>query len=133
MKPKYLVGALAALALIVTAVVTVQSKKIEYMDFHTAASRGSKAQIAGTWVKDQGCRYDPDRNEFSFSMRDEKGTVMPVVLEGAKPNNFEIALTVVATGRVDGNSFHASHLLTKCPSKYDSGPPPVTDNGTRMN
>lgn len=133
MKPKYLIGALAALALIVAAVMSVEKKKIEYMDFHTAAAVGSKAQIAGTWVKDQGSRYDPDRNEFSFTMKDEKGATMPVVLEGAKPNNFEIALTVVATGRVEGNAFHASNLLTKCPSKYDGGPPPVTDNGTRMN
>jgi cytochrome c-type biogenesis protein CcmE len=139
MKPKYLIGALAALALIIVAVYTVESKKIEYMDFPKASTTGSKAQIAGTWVKDKGCTYDPDLNQFTFTMKDEAGNMMPVVLDGAKPNNFEIAVTVVATGRVDAGTFRASHVLTKCPSKYESGPPTVSsdggasDAGTRMN
>jgi len=84
-------------------------------------------------VKEKGCRYDPDKNEFSFSMKDEKGTVMPVVLEDAKPNNFEIAVTVVATGRMNAGSFRASKVLTKCPSKYDASAPPMSDNSIRTN
>jgi cytochrome c-type biogenesis protein CcmE len=44
---------------------------------------------------------------------------MPVVLHGAKPNNFELAVSVVATGTVRHGALEASNVLTKCPSKYE--------------
>jgi cytochrome c-type biogenesis protein CcmE len=44
---------------------------------------------------------------------------MRVVLDGAKPNNFEIATSVVAKGSINGDHFHAKEVLTKCPSKYE--------------
>lgn len=128
MKPKYLIGIVAALALIGTAVWSVENKKTEYMDFAKAGTTGSRAMIAGTWVKEKGCRYDAEKNQFTFTMKDEKGEAMPVIFEGAKPNNFEVAVTVVATGRVEGDQFRASRLLTKCPSKYESGAPQVSGN-----
>lgn len=121
MKPKYIIGVVAALALIATAVFSVENTKIEYMDFVAAQSSGRTAQIAGTWVKEKGMAYDADLNEFRFTMADEKGTKLPVVLHGAKPNNFEMSVSVVATGRIEEGSFHATNVLTKCPSKYESG------------
>ena len=48
--------------------------------------------------------------------------VIPSVLDGAKPNNFELANAIVIKGRVEGSSFHASEILTKCPSKYEAAP-----------
>jgi cytochrome c-type biogenesis protein CcmE len=55
-------------------------------------------------------------------MKDDKGKVIPVELIGAKPNNFEIAISVVAKGRVENGVFKASSVLTKCPSKYEGQP-----------
>ena len=121
MKPKYIIGAVAALALIATAVVSVESSKIEYMDLQAAARSGRTAQIAGKWVKQKGQQYNPDANEFRFTIADDKGVEMPVVLYGAKPNNFEMSESVVATGRVEDGALHATNVLTKCPSKYESG------------
>jgi cytochrome c-type biogenesis protein CcmE len=121
MKPKYIVGIAAALALIAVAVMSVESSKIEYMDFAAANASGRTAQIAGTWVKEKGQQYDADRNEFRFTMADESGAQMPVVLHAAKPNNFEMSVSVVATGRIEEGAFHATNVLTKCPSKYESG------------
>lgn len=121
MKPKYIIGVIAAFAVVVTAVFSVENKKIEYMDFAGAESSGRRAQISGTWVREKGQDYDAASDRFSFSMRDDKGRVMPVVLEGAKPNNFEIATSIVATGSVENGQFKATHILTKCPSKYESG------------
>jgi cytochrome c-type biogenesis protein CcmE len=45
-----------------------------------------------------------------------------VVLDGAAPNNFELATSVVAKGRyvAEGDYFHATEVLTKCPSKYEA-------------
>ena len=120
MKPKYIIGIIAALVVVVTAVFSVESRKIEYMHFAGAMESGRKAQISGTWVKEKGQQYDIASNRFSFTMRDEKGEEMPVVLEGAKPNNFELATSIVVTGSVENGLFNASNILTKCPSKYES-------------
>jgi cytochrome c-type biogenesis protein CcmE len=120
MKAKYIVGILAALALVAVAVLLVENKKIEYMDLAKAGESGRRAQIVGTYVKDKGNNYDPATNLFRFTLRDEKGEEMPVVLEGAKPNNFELAASVVVTGTVEKGEVHASNILTKCPSKYEA-------------
>ncbi len=120
MKAKYIVGILAALVLTALAVVTVESKKIEYMNISQAIESGKDAQIAGTWVKEKGSSYDPATNQFHFTMRDTTGKELPVIYSGAKPNNFEIATSIVTTGAVENGELHASNILTKCPSKYES-------------
>lgn len=120
MKAKYIAGIVAALLVVVTTVLTLESKKIEYSTFSVASETGRKVQIAGTWVKEKGSNYDPSTNLFHFTMRDEKGRDMPVEFTGAKPNNFELATSMVATGYVAGNRFQCSNILTKCPSKYES-------------
>lgn len=120
MKPKYIVGIVAAVILVAFAVVTVESKKIEYMDFLRATESSKVAQIAGTWVKEKGSSYDSPSNQFKFTMRDESGKEMPVVLNGAKPNNFEIATSIVVTGTVENGQLNATNILTKCPSKYEA-------------
>jgi cytochrome c-type biogenesis protein CcmE len=43
-----------------------------------------------------------------------------VIYDGAKPNNFELANAVVVKGRYQEGYFHASDILTKCPSKYEA-------------
>jgi cytochrome c-type biogenesis protein CcmE len=52
-------------------------------------------------------------------MKDDNNDQMKVVLDGAKPNNFEIANAIVVKGRYEDGVFHASECLTKCPSKYE--------------
>ena len=80
------------------------------------------SSFVGTWVKEEGLSYDAPSNVFRFSMKDEQGKIIPVELAGAKPNNFEIAVSVVAKGRVENGIFKASNVLTKCPSKYEGQP-----------
>lgn len=130
MKPKYIVGLVVASLVVAGAVIALEQKKVEYMDFATAQKTGRKAQISGTWVKDKGCTYDVGTNRFRFTMRDEKGAELPVTLDGAKPNNFEISTKIVATGICDGGELHASNILTKCPSKYESSGPKPYESGS---
>jgi cytochrome c-type biogenesis protein CcmE len=123
MKKKYLVGLIGAVVLVVTAFVMVSGTSIAYVKTFTEAARnGRTVQIAGRWERAGGCAYNPDVNEFRFTMRDTSGALMPVVLDGGKPNNFEIAMQVVATGRVVSDTLRATHVLTKCPSKYEASP-----------
>ena len=52
-------------------------------------------------------------------MKDENNTEMKVVLDGAEPNNFKMAESIVCKGKIKDGYFHASEVLTKCPSKYE--------------
>jgi cytochrome c-type biogenesis protein CcmE len=46
------------------------------------------------------------------------GEEKKVVLNAAKPQDFELSEQIVITGKMKGDEFHASDLLMKCPSKY---------------
>jgi cytochrome c-type biogenesis protein CcmE len=52
-------------------------------------------------------------------MKDESNVEMKVILDGAEPNNFKMAESVVAKGKIKDGNFHATEVLTKCPSKYE--------------
>jgi cytochrome c-type biogenesis protein CcmE len=121
MKPKYLFGIVAAIALIATAVMSVKSNTVQYMSIEEARASGRNANVMGAWVKAKGHSYNAEANEFTFTMHDSTGAELPVVLHGAKPNNFEMSVSIVATGRVEQGTLHATNVLTKCPSKYESG------------
>ena len=86
-----------------------------FLRHHVAFGDG----LHGEWVKEQPSSFDADRVKFSFYMKDDANRVAKVVLDGAKPNNFELATSVVAKGKFVNGEFHASEVLTKCPSKYE--------------
>lgn len=93
---------------------------VEYTDFQSAYESGRTVQVEGSWVEDKGAEYNATLNEFTFYMADKKGKTVRVVLEGPRPNNFEIATSVVARGQfVSEGEFRSTNVLTKCPSKYE--------------
>jgi cytochrome c-type biogenesis protein CcmE len=64
--------------------------------------------------------YDPEKNPnlMAFQLRDDKGQVRRVVLHATKPQDFERSEQIVLTGSMNGETFEASDMLLKCPSKY---------------
>ncbi len=93
---------------------------VEYTDFRSAYESGRTVQVEGTWVEDKGAVYNAALNQFTFYMADKNGEQVRVVLEGPRPNNFEIATSVVARGRfISEDEFRSTNVLTKCPSKYE--------------
>ena len=112
-----------ACALIVGAVifgsVAFLDTNVEYGDFHTAISSHKKIQVKGEWVKEKKSMFVAEKGEFVFYMKDDNGEIQKVVFEGAMPNNFELATSIVAKGRYQNDYFHATEILTKCPSKYE--------------
>jgi cytochrome c-type biogenesis protein CcmE len=113
---------LAGLVIVVGVVLGVSNfleSNVEYGDFATARRTMKKMQVKGEWVKDRETRFDAEKGKFYFSMKDDNGQVVQVILDGAKPNNFEIATSIVAKGKFEGDVFHAEMVLTKCPSKYE--------------
>ncbi len=119
MKPKAIVAGIIVLAFIIFGGRAFLENTMEYTNFAQAKESGKKVPVKGVWVRDRGSSYDPSANQFTFYMRDTTQTVVRVVLDGPKPNNFELASHVVATGRFENNYFHAYQVLTKCPSKYE--------------
>lgn len=91
-----------------------------YTTFADAAHSTQKVKIAGQLAKDKEMIYDPveDPNHFSFFVRDNNGEERKVVLNAAKPQDFELSEQIVITGKMKGDEFHATELLMKCPSKY---------------
>jgi cytochrome c-type biogenesis protein CcmE len=119
MNTKYIIGILVGVAFIIVAYLSFDSTKIEYADFLNAKESGKIVQVIGSWDKSEKYFYDKDKDEFVFKMTDENGNSSHVRVEGAKPNNFDVAPMVVIKGKFEGERFHAKEILTKCPSKYE--------------
>jgi cytochrome c-type biogenesis protein CcmE len=90
-----------------------------YANFKQAAL-GDKVKIVGQLAKDKPMVYDPQNspNEFTFFMKDADGVEKKVVLQKPKPQDFEMSEQIVVTGELEGDTFVASEILMKCPSKY---------------
>ncbi len=119
MRLKIVVGALVIAAALVFGAISFVETNVEYTDVQTAVASRRKVQVKGEWMKEKPSSFDGSSGTFSFTMKDDNGREMRVVYDGAKPNNFEIANAIVVKGRYQEGVFHASDILTKCPSKYE--------------
>ena len=91
-----------------------------YATFSEAAATEQTVRVAGALVKDKPIDFDPltNANAFSFYVRDVDGLERKVTLAAAKPQDFELSEQIVLTGQMRGETFLASDMLMKCPSKY---------------
>lgn len=58
--------------------------------------------------------------DLRFRMKDATGEI-PVVYNGPTVSNLASATQVVVVGDLKNAEFHATEMLVKCPSKYESG------------
>ena len=120
MKNKYIFGGfIIVLFLGIMAYLFTQSNIKYESDFDNIKNTDKTVKATGSWVKEKSYEMNREQNTFSFFMKDEKGNEMKVIYEGAIPNNFESATSVVVTGSYQNGYFHAKDILTKCPSKYE--------------
>ncbi len=91
-----------------------------YASFKDAAASGTEVKIVGELAKEKEIYYDPaeDPNYFSFHVIDKDGVTRKVIMNRAKPQDFEMSEQIVVTGKLSGDDFLASDILLKCPSKY---------------
>lgn len=91
-----------------------------YATFSDAEKKASKVKISGLLDTDKELVYNPEKdpNYFSFYLKDSNGESKQVILSQPKPQDFELAEQVVVTGKMKEDTFVASDVLTKCPSKY---------------
>jgi len=125
MNMKVIVGGFVVLIGVVLGTINFIDANVEYGDFALAKKMQKKIQVKGEWVKDRESSFDAEKIQFTFYLKDDSGEILKVVLDGGKPNNFDIATSVVVKGKITGDYFHATEVLTKCPSKYEGKTGPM--------
>ncbi len=120
MKKRYIFGGIIIIVFLAIGGYSFLNSTVEYATIRKAEESGKKVQVNGKCVKEMGSDFDAKTNTFTFYIRDDEQRIAKVEYAGAKPNNFDIATSVVAKGRYENGSFHASEVLTKCPSKYEA-------------
>jgi cytochrome c-type biogenesis protein CcmE len=92
-----------------------------YADFDEAFENPQKEyHVVGELDRSAEIAYNPEINPniTKFTMVDKKGERRKVILNKSKPQDFERSESVVLIGKANGDEFHATEMLMKCPSKY---------------
>lgn len=116
--------AIIVIAVAIGAIMTTVSDSSIYSNFKEAIENpGKEYHVVGQLNKDAEMVYDPevDANLFSFSMVDNNGDEQLVAFAGSKPQDFERSEQIVLIGKYENDTFQASKILMKCPSKYNEG------------
>ena len=103
-------------------VISTLMQNADYASFSQARTKPEKKfTVSGFLQKSLTIDYQPleNPNIFSFYMKDKEGATVKVVLNQAKPYDFERADGVVVTGKLKDQVFYATEILMKCPSKYN--------------
>lgn len=120
MKARYYIGGIIIIIFLGLLLFNFTKTNIKYeSDFNKVMSSGKTCKATGVWIKEKSFEENLDQRTFTFYLRDANNNEMKVVYKGIKPNNFEIATSVVVTGKFENGVFYATDVLTKCPSKYE--------------
>lgn len=123
MKNKYMFGGVIIVVFLGVMIYLFTQTNVSYESNIAKVMQSEKTvKATGSWVKERNYEIDKQNNIFSFYLKDDKGSIMKVVYHGTIPNNFESSTSVVVTGKYHNGAFHATDILTKCPSKYQEQP-----------
>ena len=130
MRKSAIIG-LITIAICIGFLVSLNAETDTYSNFTEASSSNKEEHVIGHWEKTKGTHYDAikDPNHFAFYMKDEKGEMKKVVLNGTKPQDFERSEKLVVIGKMQNETFYASKILMKCPSKYNDEMVEVSADG----
>lgn len=128
MKPIHIV--LIVLASIgVASVVSLYGNSTQYVSFPDAdryrtENPNKEFHVVCRLDKSRPIVYDAeqDANHLEFTAIDSLGNPKLVVYNQPKPQDMERSEKLVLVGKSQGKYFHASQILSKCPSKYEDAP-----------
>ena len=120
MKKSYIVGGLVVVLAMGLAMYSFKSTLTSYVTVSEAKASKRPVQVAGIVVKGTD-RYDLEKNNLVFVLREDGGDEMQVEYDGPRPGNFDNVNKVVAIGKYEPKAqvFMARELLVKCPTKYE--------------
>lgn len=112
---------IVVIAIAIAMILVIYTDSSTYSTFSEAKEKKTELYVVGVLNKEKDLVYDPvkDPNHFSFYMYDKDSTECKVVFNGSKPQDIERSEQIVLTGKMEGDVFHASKILMKCPSKYN--------------
>lgn len=112
---------IVVIAIAIAMIMVIYTDSSTYSTFTEAKEKNTELYVVGVLNKDRDLYYDPikDANHFSFYMYDNDSTECQVIFNGSKPMDIERSEQIVLTGKMEGDVFHASKILMKCPSKYN--------------
>jgi cytochrome c-type biogenesis protein CcmE len=119
---------IVVIAVAIGIIISTAGESSTYVGFDEAqhlATAGNKKDIhvVGELKKDGqgkiiGITEGADKVSFSFTMVDESGKEQTVLYNQPMPADFTKSEKVVVIGSYQGENFHATKILLKCPSKY---------------
>jgi cytochrome c-type biogenesis protein CcmE len=115
--------AILIIAIAIGAILSTLADSSTYASFQTAALKPSHVyHVVGKLNKAMPLEYDPhkDADVFSFYLVDNEGSQKQVILNKARPQDFEKSEQIVVVGKMQDDKFIASDVLMKCPSKYNN-------------
>ncbi|MFZ4863569.1 cytochrome c maturation protein CcmE [Sphingobacterium sp. Mn56C] len=109
------------IAIAIAMILVIYTDSSTYSTFAQAKEKQTELYVTGVLNKEKALVYDPvkNANHFSFFMFDNDGKECEVVFLGSKPQDIERSEKLVLTGKMEGDVFHATKILMKCPSKYN--------------
>ena len=117
-------GVIVIVVVVVLAIVAggTAAKSLTVAEAATGEHSGQKVQVAGNVVTDS---FTIEVGKVVFSIYDpddNSGAQVHVTYEGAVSATFGNEVSAIVTGRMgEGDELLATELVTKCPSKYESG------------
>ncbi len=131
MKKIHIIG-IVVIAIALGVIVSTISNSSTYAPFSEAVEHpNSTYHVVGKLNKEKPFIYNPETNAnlFGFYLIDNEGNERKVLYNGTKPQDFEKSEQIVVIGKVDGEDFHCSQILMKCPSKYNGNQVDVNNAG----
>jgi cytochrome c-type biogenesis protein CcmE len=102
-------------------------KKVDEVMVNPAEWQGKALQLHG-YAK--GVSRKPETLDYRFDI-ESNGKIVRAYYSGVTPDTFKEDSEVVVKGRLaDDNTFQATEIIAKCPSKYDPAAAPVGASGT---
>jgi cytochrome c-type biogenesis protein CcmE len=102
-------------------------KKVDEVMVNPQEWHGKALQLHG-YAKGVGRKADS--LDWRFDIHNN-GKVVRAYYTGVTPDTFKEDSEVVVKGRLaDDNTFHATEIIAKCPSKYDPAAAPAGTSGT---
>ena len=114
---------LILVALLVGLLVFTYSSSNQSVTFAKAVEKaGVEVTITGTLHNEEPVIYNPEEHASltKFHMEDTEGQIMEVHLQMAQPQGLLQSESIVIDGSYSNGVFHATDMLLKCPSKYNS-------------
>lgn len=116
---------IAGLIIVVIVIGVILSTTLNLSDYATFADAkeelDSEHTIIGVLDINSPIEYTPEKNASLtvFQAIDKDGNTSKVYLHEPKPQGFERSEEITITGKFQGDGFHATKMLMKCPSKYE--------------